>query len=175
MDLIEALKTRRSIRKFKAEPVPEELLNELLDLANAAPSAGNLQARAFIVARNEKVKKQLSTAALGQGFVRDAPVVIVVCGNVERTAAGYGSRGRDLYSIQDADAAVMHILLATHAMCLGACWVGAFNDDEVSSILELPQQLKPIAIIPLGYPDETPAPTSRITIEELLHVDKWKS
>lgn len=173
MDLVEGLKSRRSIRRFKLKPIDDEIINEILELANAAPSAGNLQARDFIVVREDKIKQQLSAAALGQGFVHDAPVVIVVCGNLERSAAGYGRRGRDFYSIQDADAAVMHILLAAHAMGLGTCWVGAYDDDEVASVLGLPEHVRPIAIIPLGYPAVRPTTTSRLPIDKVVHDEKW--
>ena len=173
MDLIEALVTRRSVRDFKADPIPDELLWKILDLANAAPSAGNLQARDFIVVRDSVVKKKLAKAAFNQGFIGEAPIAVVVCGNQERSSAGYGSRGTNFYSIQDADAAIMHILLSAHALHLGSCWIGAFDDDEVSAILELPEYIKPIAIIPLGHPIKEPQPTSRVNIEKLVHFDKW--
>ena len=173
MELNEALENRRSIRHFKAKPVPDERLWEILRLANAAPSAGNLQAREFIVVRDEQVKASLATAALNQRFVSDAPVVIVVCGNKERAGKIYGDRGRKLYAIQDADAALMHMILTAFGFGLGTCWVGAFDDRAVSAVLCLPDHIIPIALIPLGYPDEEPEPTSRIEIEDLVHFEKW--
>jgi nitroreductase len=173
MELRKGLKTRRSIRSFKKTSIPDKLIGEILELANAAPSAGNIQAREFIVARKPSIKKALSKAAHGQEFINEAPVVIVVCGNQNRSAAGYGRRGSDFYSIQDADASIMHILLAAYSLELGTCWVGAFNDDKVSSILNLPNFIRPIAIIPIGYPSHIPKTTSRIQIERLVHYDKW--
>lgn len=173
MDVETALKTRRSIRKFKTTPVPDEIVAKILELANTAPSAGNLQSRDFIVVQNDEVKAKLAKAALAQEFVYEAPVVIVVCGNEKRSGSGYGSRGKNLYNIQDADAAVMHILLSAHALNLGTCWVGAFDDDKVSVILGLPEYIKPIAIITIGYPEKTAAATSRVPIEKLVHTDKW--
>ena len=173
MELIEALKTRRSIRRFKSDPVSDKMLWEILEMANAAPSAGNLQAREFILVRDPTVKDELAASAFGQSFIAQAPVVLVVCGNLNRSGSGYGDRGRDLYSIQDADAAVMHILLTAHAKGLGTCWVGAFDDERVSSVLNLPQYIRPIAIIPLGYPASKPCTTSRIDIKKLVHFDKW--
>jgi nitroreductase len=173
MELKTALKTRRSVRSFTNKPIPEELLQEILDLANSAPSAGNVQAREFIVVKDRRVKEKLTAAALNQRFIYEAPVDIVVCGNHKRSSATYGNRGRSLYSIQDADAAIMHILLAAHASGLGTCWVGAFDDQKVSSILNLPDHIKPIAIIPMGYPAKTPHQSSRIPIQELIHFDKW--
>jgi nitroreductase len=173
MELIEALMTRRSVRRFRTEQVADELLWKILTLGNAAPSAGNLQAREFIVVRDGEIKQRLARAAYDQNFIREAPLAIVVCGNQERTSKGYGARGEQFYSIQDADAAVMHILLAAHALELGSCWVGAFDDKEVSSILNLPSYIRPIAIIPLGYPKKVPDQTSRIPIEKIVHFDNW--
>lgn len=173
MELIEALRSRRSIRRFRLEPISDKLLWEILELANAAPSAGNLQARDFIVVRNGNIKERLATAAYDQRFVREAPVVIVVCGNQGRSSAGYGKRGEHFYSIQDADSAIVYILLAVQALELGSCWVGAFDDDEVSSILNLPNYIRPIAILPIGHPVKIPEVTSRINIEKLVHFDKW--
>jgi nitroreductase len=173
MDIDTTLRARRSVRRFKNAPVEDEVLDEILELANAAPSAGNLQAREFIVVRDQEVKFELSKAAYNQDFIATAPVLIAVCGNQARSAAVYGGRGRDFYSIQDADAAVMHILLAAHARELGTCWVGAFDDDEVASILELPMDVRPIALIPLGYPEKMPQATNRMPIEKLVHYDNW--
>ncbi len=173
MEIEQGLKTRRSIRSFKKISIPDKLIQEILELANAAPSAGNLQAREFIVVKKQSIKNELAKAAYGQDFIEDAPVVIVVCGNQKRSAAGYGKRGMDFYSVQDADAAIMHILLAAHNFALGTCWVGAFNDHEVSSILDLPNFIRPIAIIPLGYPTHIPQSISRIQAERITHYDKW--
>ena len=173
MDLIEGLKSRRSIRRFKPELISDDILWKILSLANTAPSAGNLQARDFIVIRDGDVKEKLAIAAFNQKFVREAPIVIVVCGNPERSSRGYGKRGEKLYSIQDADAAVMHILLAAHALDMGTCWVGAFDDEEVRSVLDIPEHICPIALIPMGYPEKFPENTNRVNIEKLVHFDKW--
>lgn len=173
MDLIDGLRSRRSIRRFKPELIPDDIILNILDLANAAPSAGNLQAREFIVIRDVDVKEKLAVAAFNQKFVLQAPVVIVVCGNPERSSMGYGKRGKKLYSIQDADAAVMHILLAAHALGMGTCWVGAFDEREVKTVLNIPEYIKPIALIPLGYPEKIPEETRREKIEKLVHFDKW--
>ena len=173
MELIDGLLSRRSVRRFKSKSIPDDLIWKILKLANAAPSAGNLQSRDFIITRDEEIKQKLATAAHDQIFIHDAPVVIVVCGNQARSSSSYGNRGTDFYSIQDADAAVMHILLAALANDLGTCWVGAFDDDEVSAVLDLPELIRPIAIIPIGYPAQKPIKTSRVPIEKLVHYEKW--
>lgn len=173
MDLFEAIKKRRSVRAFKPNPIPENVLNKILEAANWAPSAGNLQARDFIVVKDPKIKRELCEAALYQTFIEEAPVDIVVCANEERSSSRYGERGERLYSILDAAVAVQNLLLAAYALGLGTCWVGAYNDNEVKKVLNLPDQLKPIAIIPLGYPAEKPGPTPRLPLEYIVHQERY--
>ncbi|UCE80655.1 MAG: nitroreductase family protein, partial [Methanobacteriota archaeon] len=110
MDVAAAIEGRTSIRVFKADPVDDTIILEGLRLANLAPSAGNLQARDFVVVRSQKTKKLLESAAYGQDFVETAPVVVVFCANLERIAH-YGDRGRQLYCLQDVAAAVQNMML----------------------------------------------------------------
>lgn len=163
---------RVSIRKFKPNPIPDEVIIEILKAGNAAPSAGNLQARDFIVVKNQDTKIKLAKAALNQMFIAEAPVVIVVCANYPRSMRVYGERGK-LYAEQDATAAVENILLAVHMLGLGAVWVGAFDEAKVATILGIPAYARPIAIIPIGYPDEKPEPRPRYPIDYLTHWEKW--
>jgi nitroreductase len=107
--------------------------------------------------------------------VWEAPINLVVCANQERSARRYGDRGRTLYSVLDAAAAVENILLAAHSLGLGACWVGAFDAEKVSLALKLPKALRPVAIIPVGYPAEYPIPTPRMGLEEFVHIDFYGS
>ncbi len=172
MDLASIIRTRRSVRAFQNAPVPPSLVRELVELANWAPSAGNLQARDFIVVREKATRDELARAA-DQVELAQAPVVIVVCTNSVRISAKYGGRGRSLYAIQDAAAATENLLLAAHERGLGAVWMGAFDEDEVRRILEIPDGARPVALIGLGWPAETPAPTSRLPLEELLHWERW--
>lgn len=172
MECIEAIKGRRSIRKFKDRAVGKEIIDELLNAAQMAPSAGNLQARDFIVISNMITKQKLTKAALGQSFIEQAPVVIVVIADTVRSSRIYKSRG-ELYAIQDAAAGIENMLLAAHSMGLGACWVGAFNEDEVARILGIPNKTLPVAIIPLGYPDERPSAPARIAMDRLVHREMW--
>ena len=175
MDLEDVLLTRRSIRGFKNTEIPEATVTKLLELANAAPSAGNVQGRDFIVVRKPEVRSALAQAALGQEFVAEAPVVIVVCGNTVRSGRHYGSRGMELYHIQDTDAAVQNLLLAVHNEGLGACWVGAFSESAVCDILDLPDGIRPLVIIPIGVPKTKSERTkpNRIKITKLTHYEKW--
>lgn len=173
MELVDAILTRRSIRSFKSKSIADETIFELLELANKAPSAGNIQARDFIVVKDKAKKMELVAAALGQAFIAEAPVVVVVCGNMFRTSQHYGKRGNELYSIQDADAAIQTLILAIHSKGFGTCWVGAFNEAAVCAVLDLPEGVRPLAILPIGYPAEKPTPTSRINIKKLVHIDRW--
>jgi len=172
LDLIEAIKNRRSVRAFNKEDVPTQVIEKILECGNLAPSAGNLQPRDFVVVRNSKTKKRLADAAFDQEFVAEAPVVIVVCANMDRSKP-YGRRGETLYSIQDATAAIQNMLLAVHAEGLGACWVGAFDESQASRILELPSNVRPIALIPVGHPDGSPQDRGRMPISRLTHMEKW--
>jgi len=173
MDVYEAIVSRRSIRAFKLDNIPEKILNKILEAAWWAPSAGNLQAREFILVTDPELKRKLCNAALGQSFIEEAPIDIVVCANERRSAQRYGQRGKELYCIQDATASVQNILLAAHALGLGTCWVGAFSEENVSEALNLPNGVKPIAIIPLGYPAEHPSVTPRMRLKDLVHKNRY--
>ncbi|MGQ9513600.1 MAG: nitroreductase family protein [Thermoproteota archaeon] len=173
MDLFEAIKDRRSVRSFKQKPVPENLIKKILEAASLAPSAGNLQAWEFIIIKDSVTKMEISKAAFYQSFIAEAPVDVVVCANQKRSSERYGRRGRDLYSICDASAATQNLLLAAHALGLGSCWVGAFDETSVSKILGLPDGVKPIAIVPIGYAGETPSPRSRIPLREIVHMQRY--
>jgi nitroreductase len=174
MDMLEAIVSRRSIRAFKPDPVPELLLDQIWEAARWAPSAGNLQAREFVLVTDLSVKRTLCDAALNQRFIEEAPVDIVVCVHAERSAQRYGERGRNLYCLQDATAAIQNILLAAHALGLGACWVGAFNEKLVSHALTLPRDIRPIALIPIGYPAEQPLAPSRLNLEDLVYLNRYE-
>ncbi len=171
MDLSSTIRTRRSVRSFRPEPVPQALLRELIELANWAPSAGNLQARDFIVVRDRITREALARAA-DQAELAQAPAVIAVCTNASRVAK-YGARGRDLFSIQDAAAATQNLLLAAHERGLGAVWMGSFEEDEVSDILGIPRHARPVTLLALGWPAENPPPPERLPVEEVLHWDRW--
>lgn len=166
MNLLDAIKSRRSIREFKKDPVSDELINTLLESAIHAPSEGNLQPWRFYVVRNREIRIKLARAALEQYFISDAPVAIVVCADLIATSP-YGNRGRSLYCIQSTAAAIQNILLTAHSLGLGTCWVGAFDEKEVCEILSLPASLRPIAIIPVGYPAEKPRMPYRKKVSEV--------
>lgn len=170
MEFQDVIESRRSVRRYRTDmPVTDEQVQTLLEAAIASPSAGNRQPWHFYVVRDPAVKEGLATAALGQGFVAEAPVVIVVCADPERSAARYSSRGRDLYSIQDTAIATTYMMLAATDMGLATCWVGAFDEARAAAVLELPGHLRPVAMLPVAYAArEASGRTSRRPLDEVV-------
>ena len=166
MEILQAIKNRRSIRKFnKAKEISKDQIERLLEAARWAPSAGNLQSRFFYVVYDDKAKADLALAAFGQDFITDAAIVFVACADL--TQNRYGHRGQILYSIQDATLGIYNLWLEAQEIGLGGAWVGAFDEIAVSRILEIPKHLRPIAILPIGYPAESPMPPPRKAIKQI--------
>ncbi len=171
MELSKAIQGRRSIRKFDPSvPVSRDEVNKLLQAAVRSPSAGNAQPWHFVVVLNSSLRQGLAAAAMGQAFVAQAPVVIVVCADLARARKSYGQRGEELYCLQETAAAVQNLLLSAHAEGWGACWVGAFDEHRVTELLKLPPKLRPVALVPLGYPAEAPAARPRRSVDEVVSV-----
>lgn len=167
MKFEEVLRGRRSVRRYEKKPVPRELIIDLIAAAEAAPSAGNLRARKYFVITRPEMQKALAVASYGQRPVETAPVLLVVAADIERSSSRYGERG-SLFSLQDAAAATMCLLLAAHNLGLGTCWIGAFDDEMVREALSLEEHLLPMAIISLGWPAEEPRPPSGRDLGEML-------
>lgn len=163
MEVFEAIKGRRSVRGFKDEPVPEEALSKILEAARIAPSAANRQEYKFIVVKDEKVRKELSVACRNQTFVGEASVVIVGC-------ATNPSRR---YSFVDVAIALDHMTLVAHSLGLGTCWIGAFTEDEVKKLLNIPEQASVVCILPVGVPAREGAMRGRKSREDLFPLNKW--
>jgi len=168
LDVFEAIETRRSVRAFTKEEVSDEEVQKLIDVARRAPSAGNIQPWEFVVVRDVKIKHKLSMAALNQTFIKEAPVVILVCADEARSKWGYGSRGASLYCLQDTAAAIQNMLLAACALGLATCWVGAFHEDTVAKVMNVPVGVRPIAIIPVGHPAEKPEVRQKRPLKEIV-------
>lgn len=169
MDIFEVLKKRCSVRRFKKKEIEQDKIEKLLRAANSSPSAGNLQAYQIFLVKDESRRRQLARAALDQNFLAQAPVDLVFCADLFRSSQGYGSRGETLYAIQDATIACAYVHLAAVDLGLGSVIVGAFDEAEVSRILNLPRLLRPIIILPVGYPDESPEKTSRRSLNDLVN------
>jgi nitroreductase len=171
MNVFQCIFKRRSIRKFEKKEIDDKLIGLMLYAATHAPSAGNTQEWEFVVVKDKEQKKKLAIAALHQDFIAQAPVVIVVCADLEKISLRYGKRGESLYFAQDTAAAIQNILLSAHALGLGSCWVGAFDEESVKDILKLPENLRPLAILPIGYAAEEPEMPKRIPFENLTYLD----
>ena len=174
MDVYEAAKTRRSIRKYKENPLAWDDVAKVLDSGKYAPSAGNLQNFKFIVVLDQEKREKISEACLQQYWMIKAPVHIVICSEPEKAERFYGVRGERLYSIQNCAAAAENMVLAAHSLGLGTCWVGAFDEDMVKRILGIPAEARPQIILTLGYPDEEPEEPIRHPLTSFLYVDQWR-
>ena len=170
MDILDAIRGRRSIRRFQRTPIPETLLGTLEDSLLEAPSAGNLQSRRFYFVFRDETRRRLAHAGYGQEFIEEAPLAVVCCADLTLVKP-YGERGRSLYCLQDVAASVQNLMLAAYSLGLGTVWVGAFDEKEASRILNLPDHLRPVAIVPVGYPAETPTRPGKIPrAESIVHL-----
>lgn len=180
MTVDEAIKTRRSIRKYQDKPVSESDVSHLLDLARYAPSSMNGQPWHFIVIREYKIKKEIAEIknrycpvekrSYEADFLETAPVVIVICVDIEH------SFGRDL---ENSVLAAANLLLVACATGLGSVYLSAYTADEpklaeeIERTLNIPKNIKPITIIPLGYPDEVPLPKALRPLKEMIHLERF--
>ena len=169
MDVLEAITGRRSVRKFIDKPIELDTLADILEAGKWAPTAGNINTRSVIIIRDILSRKQMARAA-SQSFVAEAPVVLVICTHQNLASRKYGKRGAYLYVIQDTAAMIQNILLASYSLGIASCWVGAFNEDYVIRVLKIPPGIRPVALIPLGYPKIIPNVPSR---DLDVHVEKW--
>ncbi len=169
MEFFDVLKTRQSIRSYTADPLEERKLQRILEAANSAPSAGNLQAYEIYTVRDASHRRALAQASLAQAFIAAAPVALVFCAHPSRAARQYGQRGINLYALQDATIACTYAMLSATAMGLATVWVGAFNDEQVREAIKAPIGILPVAILPIGYGAEKPKPAPRRQLKDLVH------
>jgi nitroreductase len=169
MEISEAIRRRRSVRRFLDKEIPEDAVSALIEAMRWAPSSGNIQARKFYFVFDRDTKKRIVDAALKQTFIADAPLVVVACADYNMIRH-YGERGRNLYVIQDVAVAVENMMLQAVEFGLGTVWVGAFEDDAVKRILKMPTYLSPLALVPVGYPEKEPHPPSRYDAHEFVKI-----
>jgi nitroreductase len=169
LELFDVIGRRRSVRAYTSKPVEAEKLKRIIQAANMAPSAGNLQAYQVHIFRKQDKKEALAKAA-DQAFLTQAPVCLVFSADPSRSSKKYGKRGSELYSVQDASIAATFAMLAAVDLGLATVWVGAFDEAKARKVVG-EKLLKPVAMLPLGYPGEEPEPTPRRAIEEIFHGD----
>jgi len=152
MELFEAIEERVNVKVYDKRDVPEELIAQILHAGTLAASAGDIQPWEFILVKDKAKKTEISLACLRQKHVEDAPLLIVVCANLEKVAIKFGERGKNLYAIQDTGAAIQNMLLAVHGLGLGASWVHAFEEEAIKRILKIPDRLRPVGVLAIGFP-----------------------
>ncbi|MCY2953511.1 MAG: nitroreductase family protein [Planctomycetota bacterium] len=150
MTVLEAIKLRRSVRAYSLRPIPDDLMQRMRDALRYAPSACNIQPWQFILVTDATLRRQLARAAKEQMWMADAPVTIVACGYPKLAYPRMGGR----HSSLDIDIAIAldHLTLATVAEGLGTCWIGALFEEQVKAILDVPDDVRVVAMTPLGYP-----------------------
>ncbi|MCX8178216.1 MAG: nitroreductase family protein [Candidatus Aenigmarchaeota archaeon] len=152
MDVFDAIESRVNVKVFDKRDVPEELIAQVLMAGTFAASAGDIQPWEFVVVKEKSAKTEISLACLRQRHVEDAPLLIIVCANLEKVALKFGQRGKEFYAIQDTGACIQNMLLAAHALGLGASWVHAFEEEAIKRILKLPDKIKPLGVLTIGFP-----------------------
>ncbi len=167
MDILNLLKTRRSIRVYKDKDVPQELLLKILEAARWAPTGANLQPWHFIIITDNETRKEIGKLArflfIKSSHVEKAPVVIALCFDIKK-----GKYGR-----YDVTLAGGNIMTMAHSLGLGTCWIGAFDEKGVKKILNIPDNIEIVGLITLGYPDEEAIAPPRIELEKVIHWESW--
>lgn len=184
MEFYEAVRRRRSVRKYKNDPVPDEVITRCLEAARLAPSWRNGQPWHFVVVRDRQTIARLTRANYGAGvanlWLNDVPVVIVACGEPRLS----GKKADQSMYLVDVAAALEHVVLAATAEGLGTCWVGAFSEEKVRAVLGVPDRIRVVALTPLGYPADEKGlydqlanlgkrQRPRRTLDEIIHYDTW--
>jgi nitroreductase len=169
MDFFQIVEARHSVRSYAATPIEDEKLQHILEAANRAPSAGNLQGYEIYLVRKLELRQRLVKAAGDQEFLAEAPLVLVFCAHPARSAERYNKRGIELYSLQDATIACTFAMLAATGLGLGTVWVGAFDEDAVRQVVGIPEELRPVAMLPVGYAGNPPRLTSRRGLKDIVH------
>ena len=166
--ILDVVRQRRSIRQMRPDPIPDEALKSILEAARLAPSWANRQCWRFIVVKDEAQRKALAAAGGPRGAMTNAPVIIVAAAIPSQSGVRDGLE----YFMLDMGIAVEHLILEATAQGLGTCWVGFFNESAVREALNLPKNMRAVAMIPVGYPAEQPAARDRLPIEAIVSYDR---
>jgi len=186
MDLFDAIKTRRSIRKYLDKPVEDEKLTAVLEAVQVAPSWANMQCWRMVVVKDKEVKEKLSDLSYVESFfapkgykanpskkaLAEAPVVIVLCADPQQSGSLWGQS----YYLVDTGIASQNLMLAAHGLGLGSVFVGVYDEVKVKGILGIPQNIRVVGLFPLGYPtEEGKGGPPRKPLEEISFFDQWKA
>jgi len=169
MDVLQLLKTRRSIRVYKDKEIPKELLIQILEAGRWAPTGANLQPWHFIVVTDYETRKEIGNSArfffIKSSHVENAPVLIVLCFDKKK-----GKYGR-----YDVTLAGGNMMIMAHSLGLGSCWIGAFDEKRIKEILKIPETVEIVGLITLGYPDENATAPPRIDLNKVVHWESWEN
>ncbi len=181
MEFYDVIRTKRSVRKFKNDAIPEEVLNRVLDAARIAPSGHNTQPWRYVIVKDPDLRKRMVPACNNQEKVAEAPVLIVACGHKlsldkgrKRNIGGYVG---EMSFLLDMAIGFTYLTLAARVEGLGTCWIGAFNNTEVKKLVGVPERYEVAALTPIGYPADSNAfrePGPRKTMDEIVAVNKFK-
>ena len=165
MKCIEQILTRRSIRKYKNEPVSEEVLNNILEAGRRSPSATNMQPWHFVIARDQKAKEACSFGGFNR-FTRDASFVVVGLYKQSEVII-------EKLSLMDVTIARQNMVIAAWIQGVGSCWMGAFDERKLKDTLNLPADSRIVGAVAFGIPDEKPSQPAKKPLSEIVHFDKW--
>ncbi len=169
MDLYEAIKKRYSCRSYISKPIEKDKLDRILEAARLAPSAKNLQDWRFIIVTDEKKRKEVAAGANEQVFIATAPAIIVGCSNSD-----YAMRCGLKISLIDVAIAMEHIALAATAEGLATCWIGSFYPEKIRKVLDIPEKIEIIELMPIGYPADKETRRPRENVEKIVCYEKWQ-
>jgi nitroreductase len=170
MDVMDAIRMRKSVRAYLDRPVEDAKLNAVLEAGRLAPSASNRQEWRFVIVRDPETRELLARVAGGQSFVGEAPVVIVACAQTD----GHLMKCGQLSYPIDVAIALDHITLAAVEQGLGTCWIGLFDEQKVKNILGIPNSIRVVELMPLGYPANPSVKEKlRLPLEEIVKYERW--
>jgi nitroreductase len=172
MDFYDVVRARKSVRAYRRDPIPDEAFTRVMEAARLAPSAKNVQPWRFIVVRDQRIIAELAAACNDQRFIAQAPIVLCGCANEAICYRGMGGYWNS-WAV-DLSIALEHIMLAAAAEGLGTCWIGSFREVEVRTLLHIPEDIKIVALTPLGYPAEEPKARPRKSLSEITCTDRWR-
>jgi nitroreductase len=173
MEFYDVINTRRSVRSYKPDEIPDDVLNRVLEAARVAPSGSNRQPWKYVLVKDPDMRRKIATISGGQPWIADAPIVVVACGNdINYDRGGYMG---DMSFLIDAAIGLTHLILAARAEGLGTCWIGLFDNESIKELLDVPPSWNVVAVTPLGYPKEAMwgSPGKRKPLGEIVAVDEW--
>jgi len=171
MKFFDVIKTRRSIRKYKSDPVSDEDIEYVLNAARLAPSAKNRQCWKYVVVKDKKtIKKIARSRPESEEWIKETPVIIVVCANPDESSH---REGKDIYLV-DVGISFEHLILAARDRGLGTCWIAGFDEKTVKDAIRVPEKIRVVAFTPLGYPaEEKGEVTNRKSLKEIIFYEKY--